>query len=283
MHNPNSISNTNEAPSESSTKWDTLKEVPGDFAKPSSDMTPEDHHKINEGVARQEKYTEYLKNKIHDLYEKGTEHVVEHGEELSDLHKELKSTNPVERTKERIMTREEAEASAAKQAEHEEYLKQDEEYQEKQEKILNQELYGESNISATEARQGFIKERSYLQTKQRKAERADERDKNLPLDQRDKAYKKRQKNGEIFTPEEAKRLRELDSIYSIDYPHGVEDYGRRKEAYFSSIQKTIANNKRGFKKWAKANNISIPTTWDDPNYSMAQLRNIAKSSEFLNE
>ena len=161
-----------------------------------------------------------------------------------------------------------------------EQMRSTEEHWKREEQRWNIEHYG-ANISEAAARNGFNKEYYHLRHKIEREERAVEKEREMSPKESQKAYKKREKRGEVVTAAEREHFRELESIQNLGSDTDKENYGRDKERYFRESQENMKANKRRFKKRLKEQGLSMPKTWDDPSCSLSDLRRIDNLTRHL--
>ena len=153
-----------------------------------------------------------------------------------------------------------------------------ERFDEQQKAKENHEKYGE-NLTAETARRGFSKEYVALKSKFEKVRRAEEREKEMTTKESQKAYKKRLKDGIVMSAEDRKHLLEMDGMDTYQR----EEYGRKKHKEYMLIQEKKEAHPIKFRQLVRKNKLSIPKNWDDPNYSLDDIRHINSALILLDD
>ncbi len=153
-----------------------------------------------------------------------------------------------------------------------------EQFERQQEAGKNREEYGE-NITAEAARRCFSKEFVTLGNKFEKVRRAEEKEKGMSAKDSQKSYKRRLKEGIVMTDEEKKHLSEMNRMSDSQR----EEYGREKRREYMCIQEKREAHPMKFGHLMRKHRLSAPKEWDDPNYSLGDLRRINSALILLDD
>lgn len=222
---------------------------------------------------RNAKYTEYLKGQLDQIYNSSEDASFRRAEEIADIKQQIKAMDPVEKQRAREEAAAAQEAADAERAEVHAEAQEIERFQSQETARENVEKYG-SNIGPAAARAGFNQEYFHVKHKIEKVRRAEKREAEMSADERARAEKKRIKAGLVLEPEEIRQYNELKQIAELGGDEKREEYGRRKEKLFRQIQEAKRADWWGFRKVVKREKLDLPKKWDDPEYSVDDLRSI---------
>lgn len=153
-----------------------------------------------------------------------------------------------------------------------------EQFERRQEAKKNRENYGE-NIAVEAAKRCFSKEFVALGNKFEKVRRAEEKEKEMSAKDSQKSYKRRLKEGIVMTDEEKKHLFEMSRMSDSQR----EEYGREKRQEYMCIQEKREAHPMKFGHLMRKHQLSAPKEWDDPDYSLGDLRRINSALILLDD